>query len=111
MNVEGAAKGDERVNELWIPEGEIGGMVATEAAAGDGDAGGIIALADKRQYFFEQVAFIGHVAFDAGAGRDGLVVPAFGIDAVNTESLQLAAFVAVADDTDHVAIFVVVEAA
>src|SRR6266404_3402026 len=86
-------------------------MVAAEAAAGGDQAGGLVARADERDHFLDQVPIVFVVADGALAGVDLFVVPALGIDAVDAEGLYLAALVLMADGGDHAAVFVIVEAA
>ena len=57
--------------------------------------------------FVEELA----VSEDAVAGMAGFAVPGFGVDAIDTERLDGAGFVGSVGGTDHVALFVVEEAA
>lgn len=57
--------------------------------------------------FVEELA----VSEDAVAGMAGFAVPGFGVDAIDTERLDGAGFVGSVGGTDHVALFVVEDAA
>lgn len=111
VDVEGSAEAGEAGTEFGIAEGEVGGVVAAEAATGGEDLGGVVAPSDKGEDFVEEVVFVLAVAKDAVAGVDGFVVPGFGVDAIDTESLDDAGFVGSGGGTDHVALFVVEVAA
>src|SRR3981081_1352561 len=109
--VEGAAHGEHRGKDVRVAEGDVQCVKAAEAAADGGKLRGLVLIQDEGQDLLHQVPLVLHVTRDAPAGRDGEVVPAFGVNRVNAEELQAAVFELVADYVDHAAVFKLEEAA
>ena len=109
--VEGAAHGEHGGEDVGMAQGDVECVIAAEAAADDGELGSWILLAEEGEDLLHQVLLVLHVAGDAPAGRDGAVVPALGVDRVDTEELQAAVFELVVDGVDHAAVFELEEAA
>src|ERR1700733_3359379 len=68
-------------------------------------------MTDERQNLLHQILLVLDVTSDAPARRNGAIVPAFGVDRVDTEELQAAVFELVVDGVDHAAVFKLEEAA
>ena len=86
-------------------------MIADEAAADGGQLRGLVLIADEGEDLLHQVLLVLQVAGNAPSRRDGAVVPALGVDRVDTEELQVAVLELVVDDVDHAAVFKLKEAA
>src|SRR5579871_1519176 len=84
-------------------------MVSSEAAPRHGDARLGITGVNKGQNFVQDEILVLHMAQGSIARRDGAVVPAFRIDAIDAEGLHTARIVLIADGPDHAAIFVIVK--
>jgi hypothetical protein len=93
-----------------MAEGDVECVIAAETASECGELRGFVLLTDEGQDLLHQVLLVLHVASDAPSWRDVAVVPAFGVDRVDTEELQAAVFELVVDDVDHAAIFKLEEA-
>ena len=65
-------------------------MISAEAATGDGERTGIPA-ANERDEFLQDIALVLAMTLRSGRKRNALVVPAFGIDAVDAKELNAAA--------------------
>ena len=109
--VEGAAHREHRSEDVGVAEGDVEGVIATEAGANGGKLNGLVLLANQRQNLLHQVLLVLHVTGDAPARRDVAVVPAFGVDRVDAEQLQAPLFEFVMNDVDHAAILKLEEAA
>ena len=89
-HVEGAGHRKQSGEHVGVAEGDVGGVESAEAAA-QGDHVRIpVLLPDERKNLMQQVVFVLDVAGDAPARRDVVVVPAFHVDGIDAEELDLA---------------------
>jgi len=109
--VKGSAHGEQSGEDVGMAEGDVGGVIAAEAAADGAELRGWVLLTDEGQDLLHEVLLVLHVTGDAPARRDGAVVPAFGVDRIDAEELQAALFEFVVEDVDHAAVFKLEEAA
>ena len=110
-NVEYAAHGKAMAGDTRVPEGKVGGVVASEAATGYGDAIMASVLADARVKLFHQQPVVQGMLPCSFSGRYSLIVPAFGIDAVRAVDLYFSIFEKPSGCLDEPLIFVLVIAA
>jgi len=94
-----------------VAEGDVHGVVAAEAGADGAEARVLIHLADEGHDLIHDVVAVLDLAGDAPAGQDVAVVPAFAIDRIDAEELEMAVLELVVEGADHLAIFELVEAA
>lgn len=108
--VEGSSHGKDVGEDGRMAEGDVDGMIAAKAATDGGQAGHSVAGADERNNFIAEILLVAEVAGDSGAGNDGAVVPAFGIDGIDAEELELATLKFVLNGADHAIVFKVEKA-
>jgi len=89
-DIENAAHGKAIARISRVAESEIGGMISSEAASGDGHPGASRLVAGAGHHFFQQHAVIQALIPGAFMRRDGFIVPAQCVDAVGAIDLDLA---------------------
>jgi predicted alpha/beta superfamily hydrolase len=109
--VEGAAHGEHGGEDLRMPQRNVQCVIAAEAAADGGELSALVLLTKERQDLLHQILLVLHVPRDPPSWRDGAVIPAFGVDRVDADELQVAVFEFVVDDIDHTAVFKLEETA
>src|SRR5581483_7000823 len=87
-----------------MPEGDIGGMVSSEAASQRCQARIAVLLPEKRQHFMEQIFFIVRLQSDARTRSNPPVIPALEVNRVDTIELQITALDATGERAHHTAI-------
>lgn len=110
--VERTSHGEDSGEDLGITEGNIDRMVTTKAAPDGAEAGTgtAVAVVNEGDNLFEDVVLETKVPGDPSAWNDGAVVPAFGVNGINTKELQVTSFELVPDGVDHAAVLEVEEA-
>jgi len=106
MDVECAAHADTVSYDVRMLQREINAMVPAEAAARHTQLRCLILPAEKRQEFVQQVALVLQMAHDPHSRMHALVVPAFGIDAIGAEHLELSPLDLGGKGADHAAVLV-----
>ena len=109
--IEGSAEREDGVEDVGMAEGDVGGVVAAEAAADGGEVGELVVLADEGQDLLHDVLLVLDVAGDAPAGADVAVVPALGVDGIDAEELEVSVVELVLDGVNHATVFELEEAA
>jgi len=109
--IEGSAEGEDGVEDVGVAEGDVGGVIAAEAAADGGEVGEIVGFADEGEDLLHDVLLVLDVAGNAPAGADVAVVPALGVDGIEAEELECSAVELVLDGVDHATVFELEEAA
>ncbi len=105
-----AAEAYHFMEEVGVFEGEVGGMVGAEAAAG-GDQGWVrVYLLYEWDDLFEHIPFVLKIAEDAFCGVDVTGVEAFFVDAIEAVDLDRAGFDLVSKGVDDLPVFIVIEA-
>jgi len=107
--VERAAHGEDAGEGLRVAEGDVDRMVTTEAAPNGTEARRAVPVADEGNDLFQDVLLEAKMAGDPGAWNDGAVVPAFGVNGINTKELQMASFDLVLNGADHAPVLEVEE--
>lgn len=98
------------MEDVGTAEGDVGGVVAAEAAADDGEVGELVVLADEGEDLLHDVLLVLDMACDAPAGADVAVVPALGVNGIDAEELEVSVLEFVLDGVDHAAVFELEEA-
>ena len=109
--VEGSAHGEHTAEDVGMAEGDVEGVISTEAGSDGGEVLRVIALTDQGDDLPQEVLLVLHVAGDAPPRRDIAVIPAFGVERVYAEELQAALVEFCFDSVDHAAIFKLEETA
>jgi hypothetical protein len=108
--VERAAHRENGGKDLRVTEADVNRMVTPKAASEGGEAGVTVSTADEGDDLIEEVLLEPEMAGQPGAWDDGTVVPAFGVNGIDTEELQIASFELVLNSRHHATVFEVEEA-
>ena len=90
---------------------EIEGVITAEAAAGYANSALAVDTFDQGKHLVQQIAFISKVPHDAVVRMDRTVIPAFRIDAINAEDLQMTRFNFVPNGMNHPGILIFIKLA
>lgn len=107
--VERAAHGENSVEELRVSEANVNRMVTPKAASDGGEAGVAVSIADKGDELIEEILLEPEMAKQPGTGDDGAVIPAFGVNGIDAEDLELAGFEFVLNGGHHAEVLEVEE--
>ena len=104
-----AAEANHFVEEVGVFEGEVGGVIGAEAAAG-GDEGRVrVFLLYEGYDLVEYIPFILKIAEDAFSGVDIAGIEAFFVDAIEAVDLEGAGFYFFAKGVDDLPVFIVIK--
>jgi hypothetical protein len=85
-------------------------MVTPKAASHGTEAGIAVSMPDEGNNLLEEVLLKAEMAGEPGSRNDGAVVPAFGVNRINTKELQVSGFQLVLNGVDHAPILEVEKA-
>lgn len=107
-DVEDAAHREAIGGETGMAEGEIGGMVAAEAAAGQGDARVTGFVGCTGRDLFQNQLIVQGVLSGAFGGGNRFVVPGGGVEAVGAIDLDFSRFEELAGGLDEALVFILI---
>jgi len=109
--VERAAHGENAAEDLRVTEADVYCMVTPKAASDGGKTGVAVEIADERNDLVKEVVLEPQMAGQTGAGDNCAVVPAFCVDGIDAEDLQIAGIEPVLDSCHHAEVLEVEETA
>ncbi len=99
--IERAAHGENAAEDLRVTEADVDCMVTSKAASDGSETGVAVEIADEGDDLIKEIVLEPEMAEQPGAGDDGAVIPAFCVDGIDAENLQIAGIEPVLDGCHH----------